>query len=442
MTQSEDKNKQKPQLPTANATILGKNPCLYPLVLPGRTDAALGMQKCQNILFLQNYLASRYLLERNIGNGLGTQGETRVAAISPRAPQKSQHDSKDALKVTNKPLTASKPPSRKMKKSVGREKEEEGQKKQHHKKKAVKKKPKKRPSQLKAKVDTVSRNKRQKTSLTPRDQPAKKHQVRQKKTPRSPIAVTPRRKASNDLLGFVSQSLPVPRDITAEWKNFKKEIITPPWQTKKYDNCVDNEEGSSSEEDISDEKYFKWHTRSYERDCQRIRKVLERPKKNRPSKQMRLTGSKTQSKKCMPPETQALAQPVTYNYDVFAQQWTKPEKYIRFVDTSNPSDEQESAGAAVDTKTKLQKCAKAGKTRKKKKRTVSRDDLRVSLQSSANENDLAEMRLRYLQLQAQLEKLCGKRSQSPSTWKAEKKTGKDGKETNVIRLLRVSKIAA
>uniref|UniRef100_A0A7S2XAS9 Uncharacterized protein n=1 Tax=Lotharella oceanica TaxID=641309 RepID=A0A7S2XAS9_9EUKA len=420
MTKSDSKKEKQSELLTANATIIGKDPCLYPLALPGENGAT--MQKCQNLLFLQNYIASQQLLQNNnIARGFGGKKEMRIATS----------------KATSEPNTEG------MKEELTCEKEDDA-KKQQHKKKAKKKK---RPPQLnETKKENTSRNKRQKTSG---DQAGKKLNTRPKKGPRSPMAVTPRPKASSDSMGFVSMSLPVPRDITAEWQNFKKEIITPPWQTKRYQDDDHHDGESSSEEDISEEAYFKWHTRSFERDCQRIRKVLENNTQKKKLKPARKPGSRAKSKTNKPPKKQLLSQPTTYNYDVFAPEWSKPVRYIRFVDAN--AERKVAAKTEADAQTKIPKVergANAGKPRRKKRRGPPKEDLKLRLRTPSNEEDLAEMKLRYLELQAQLEKLCGKKRDSSvekasrSTWKAEKKTGKDGKETNVIRLLRVSKLAA
>mmetsp|Transcript_907 Transcript_907/g.1773 ORF Transcript_907/g.1773 Transcript_907/m.1773 type:complete len:257 (+) Transcript_907:1851-2621(+) len=235
-------------------------------------------------------------------------------------------------------------------------------------------------------------------------------------------------------------------DITAEWQKFKKEIITPPWQPKRYKE-KDNDEESSSEEDISEETYFRWHTRSFERDCLRIRKVLEnKPPKNRSlNKAVRNPGNKAKAKP-MHPEKQLLSQPMTYNYDVFTPRWSTPKEYIRFVDKDADAKVSPKPETEVQAQPpKINGRQSAGKQRKKKRRAPTTKEDPKALRTTSNEEDLAEMKLRYLELQAQLEKLCGKKRvnsvelSSRSTWKAEKKKGKDGKETNVIRLLRVSK---
>jgi len=182
--------------------------------------------------------------------------------------------------------------------------------------------------------------------------------------PASPM-VTPRRKNSNDLLGFVSLSLPVPRDISTEWQMFKREIITPPWRQKEevdHNNTEIHEQGGedkmkvgecSSEEDISDETYFAWHKRSYQRDCARITEILEKQKRERRrkksnSKQLKklssiekqppgtnkekiVGSSENRDLSSSPPSQESgLSQPLRYNYDTTATPWRKPTRLIRF----------------------------------------------------------------------------------------------------------------
>mmetsp|Transcript_24388 Transcript_24388/g.43268 ORF Transcript_24388/g.43268 Transcript_24388/m.43268 type:complete len:571 (-) Transcript_24388:315-2027(-) len=330
--------------------------------------------------------------------------------------------------------------------------------------------------------------KRQKMSLKTNNNSDATSKKRANRTPQSPAAgaLTPRRKQNGgDLLGFVSLSLPVPRDISAEWEQYKKEIITPKWQQKsltdvKIVKCdTVEEEEPSSEEDTSDETYYAWHRRSHERDCQRIRKVLESAPHNKNLAPKSKPKPKKQAKEEQPSSSiEGLAQPLTYNYSIHPTTWTKPADYIKFVDPSKPQlpERMETPTAEVksddsaETKPKLPNKPPVQRKRKRRRNSAKESSKKESSKKESCKKDttaaasskkdatkdkgsqknketsadsdsaLAAMRKQYLALQAQLNRLKGKKD-APSRlkWKAAVKTGKNGKRTNVIRLKRMPK---
>mmetsp|Transcript_8396 Transcript_8396/g.20650 ORF Transcript_8396/g.20650 Transcript_8396/m.20650 type:complete len:285 (+) Transcript_8396:615-1469(+) len=282
---------------------------------------------------------------------------------------------------------------------------------------------------------------------------------------------TPRRKPGVDMLD--SMNLPVTRDITEEWKAFKKEIITPPWKhqtslsTKRVDS-LDEEPSSEEEEEISDETYFRWHERSYRRDCKRIQEVLDKipvQKKQGRKTTKKCTKPKAAEKKTDPatqPNTKlvGLAQPVSYNYNMETS-WRRPEHYIRFVDPNAPAKPQTAAIAektvmnvkfqlsnqdskqCVKTKPREKKESKSKKKRGRKKRQKATKISKPP--SDESSKALAAMRLEYEKLRAQLEELQSvshKNQDSDSAaWKAESQKGSNGKGKNIIRLRRMPKTA-
>eukprot|EP00471_Norrisiella_sphaerica_P001834 CAMPEP_0184490578 /NCGR_PEP_ID=MMETSP0113_2-20130426/18239_1 /TAXON_ID=91329 /ORGANISM="Norrisiella sphaerica, Strain BC52" /LENGTH=403 /DNA_ID=CAMNT_0026874523 /DNA_START=189 /DNA_END=1400 /DNA_ORIENTATION=+ len=275
-----------------------------------------------------------------------------------------------------------------------------------------------------------------------------------KKMMQNPLSpcVTPRRKDSSDLLGFVSLSLAPPRDISKEWEIFKAEIITPPWKQKMIHEERDDE--SSSEEDTSDEKYFAWHKRSYERDCQRVQKVLEMQAKSNSS----LKKSLSNTKKKGPAETSTTqtfgnVEPLVFNYPTGTQVWVKPADLIRL--KSNNDDSKFSVAATPQPKKVIPKQKEERKpvpqqglkckgNRRKKRKSI-RKELR-KIEEDDDDRKLAVMRVKYLKLRARLEKLKGtvpdrEEGSTKPSWMAEKLVGENGRESNVIRL-RLKRVAS
>lgn len=206
MTQSEVVEQNQRQIPTANATVIGKDPCLYPLALPGQKGACtFEMQKCHNLLLLQNYLASRYLLENNVGNGFVSQRETSAAIPRVPAKQIQEPTSEDPVK----------PKSKYAKQHLSFYEREDDPKLAQKRRMTTKKT---RPSQQECEEEDPSRVKRQKTSISVQDQVQKQGVPRSETILSSPATVTPQRKASNDPTDFVSPNLPLPRGIdTTLW---------------------------------------------------------------------------------------------------------------------------------------------------------------------------------------------------------------------------------
>ncbi|GAB5368089.1 hypothetical protein AAMO2058_001288200 [Amorphochlora amoebiformis] len=425
------------KVPLANVTAI-------PLASPSAPGAFSINATGQNILLLQNYLTSQYMLNQRILQNVKNLPHTAsvVKAVKKPIPNKAVEPRTVTAETRTIPA--------KIKFDLGKKKlsiinvarakdDESGTKKQ-------KKRAQKRKKRL------AKEGKKQSVPPPRSRQPKRPKHLPKKDTSEEadklkPTAITtPRQKpTSNDLLGFVSLSLPVPRDISAEWENYKKEIITPPWQQQEIN--VEEVEDSSSEEEVSDEVYFEWHKRSYERDCKRIQDVLKTaPQKSAGSK----CWSTRKQKKKEESRKKSLSQPVAYNYDVQFRPWRKPCEYVMHIGNSEKPKPFTKPASKPDLEKKAEAeiIAKTGPVKpprkRRRKRSVSAND--ILSKSKVCSEELASMRLKYLELCAELNRLRGEEKDSgldgSLKWKAENKVGKNGKKTNVIRLRRVTKLAA
>jgi len=216
----------------------------------------------------------------------------------------------------------------------------------------------------------------------------------------------------------------------------------------------ERDDESSSEEDTSDEKYFAWHKRSYERDCQRVQKVLEMQAKSNSS----LKKSLSNTKKKGPAETSTTqtfgnVEPLVFNYPTGTQVWVKPADLIRL--KSNNDDSKFSVAATPQPKKVIPKQKEERKpvpqqglkckgNRRKKRKSI-RKELR-KIEEDDDDRKLAVMRVKYLKLRARLEKLKGtvpdrEEGSTKPSWMAEKLVGENGRESNVIRL-RLKRVAS
>jgi len=445
---SEDSQK-KPNVPVVNATLLGgKNTYLYPFVtMPSKGGPSFPYQNNKNILLLQNYFASQYVVNpQMLGLDLSQSNNSGAVKKAPSSPEKKEEEEKEKKDVVDEKEPLEEKIDQEVVEKPGPEETKEKMKPKVKPLslplKKVKKKSQKRKHSKHEQDDSkngqpsairIRFSKKQKLVLSTKTEGDNilKKRLRVPSTPKPPPSptITPRRKPTNDLLGFVSCSLPVPRDISSEWENYKKEIITPPWQPKPIE--VDLDEDSSSEEDISDEKYYFYHKRAFDRDCKRIRDVLSQAPGKKSTKSTTSKDSSTSRKLKQEQDAKptGLARPIQYNYSFDGMKWCCPEDYISytgFVPKSKKKKEKEQTLTVPRTK-----------RGRRKKRKVNEDSL--SKRYEKGSMDLEMMKLEYLQLQTKLRKL---REIQSSSWKAEKKLGKNGKATNIIRLRRVSKFAA
>lgn len=442
-------------VPMANATILGKNPYLYPLMaMPQgmKNNNAFAAQSGQNLMVLQNYLASQYMLNTRI---LNSMSKNRPAPLTfqfntpppPGNPTMMDEPTKISPETKNKRVKNKTHPKvetevQKPKRKVARKRTKKGS--MVVRKKKAETTPRQKQTTPRQKPSKRSRPKAQSES-------SKKTKGRNRRNMSSPLT-TPKRRKPHDLLGFVSLSLPTPRDVSSDWEAFKKEIVTPPWHQKKMlDVSVDEE--SSSEEDTSDETYYRWHTRSHIDDCKRIQELLKKPKSKSSSHSTKAPNTKkpvstasTQivelEKDLNSPAPKSLSQPHTYNYCTTTTPWRKPKKYICFLSPEMEREQDDSETITADSVEESQTqepAVEKSKPRRKKKRRVTSEDTKPS--SHQAEAKLASLKLQYLDLKAQLDRLHESnedgKSNATGEWKAVGQDKEDGGKSITIRLRRV-----